>query len=295
LAFGLLAGIAMSEVLRRLAAARDALPKLLKHALRRNEIYVEFQPIVDMTTGCWVGAEALARWRRPNGEIVPPDVFVPLAEEYGLIRDLTKTVLESGLRQMAALLRSNKSFFIAFNVSAEDLREATAVPDLLALVERHQVQPCNVQLEITERQVMNGDSDISTVAALRSNGFKVGTDDFGIGCSNLGYLNAIPLDYVKIDRSFVINPSRGNAPFDIVDTIVRLAKARGIENVAEGVEVEGQQSHLVEMGVRLGQGWLFGKPMSASEFISKLANPAVEPATSLAAGRATSAARAAAL
>jgi sensor c-di-GMP phosphodiesterase-like protein len=268
---GLFLGAAGFILVGRAFDRRGSLESMLKSALRRNQIEVEYQPIVDMRTGQWVGAEALARWRLAGGDLISPDVFIPIAEEYGLINDLTATIITLGLGHLAPLLATREAFFLSINVSSHDLNDTGIVRSMENAVRRFGLVPKNVHVEITERKSVSLSSHVETITALRSKGFKVGTDDFGVGFSNLGYLNDVPLDYVKIDRSLIANAANDEQPFDLVETVVRLARARGIEIIAEGVETEAQRAKLVACGATLGQGWLFARSMTALEFVAAFA------------------------
>jgi sensor c-di-GMP phosphodiesterase-like protein len=264
-------GIAGVWLARRLLAQRASLHTMLRVALRRNEIYVEYQPIVDMRTGRWVGAEVLARWRMDNGELVSPDVFISLAEEHGIISEITALVVALGVGHIAPLLRTQPGMFLTINCSPSDL-EGDSLFDLLTdTVKRFDLSPSHLHVEITERNSVSSTEQVANIEKLRAHGFEVGTDDFGVGFSNLGYLNFIPLDYVKIDRSLLIDRLHDDKPFDIVETIVRLAHARSIRIIAEGVETETQRVRLTASGVDFGQGWLFARPMSALEFLGRYA------------------------
>jgi sensor c-di-GMP phosphodiesterase-like protein len=268
---GLFLGAAGFLLVSRVTERKTSIDALLKAALRSNQIHVEYQPIVDLKTGEWVGAEVLARWRLDDGQFVSPDVFIPIAEEYGLIGEVTSTVITLGLGHIAPLIATRPNFFLSINISASDLENIGLAQSLEEAVRRCALLPRNVHVEITERRSVSLSSHGETIAALRQRGFKVGTDDFGVGFSNLGYLNDVPLDYVKIDRSLLANAANGERPLDVVETVVRLARARGIEVIAEGVETEAQRARLVAVGVTLGQGWLFARSMTALEFAAGFA------------------------
>jgi sensor c-di-GMP phosphodiesterase-like protein len=274
LTLGIILAAAGVFIARQLMSQMNSMASLLRLGLRRNQIFMEFQPIVDMRTGRWVGAEALARWRLGSGEIVPPDVFIPLAEEHDLIGEITETAIILGLGQIADLLRTHPDLFVSINVSSIDLARGEVVHNLEAAAARHALAASNIHVEITERKSVDAHSQVATISQLREKGFHVGTDDFGVGFSNLGYLTHLPLDYIKIDRSLMISAFHGEAPFDIVETVVRLARARGIRIIAEGVETEAQRLRLIASGVTYGQGWLFGKSMSPLEFVAQFARSA---------------------
>ncbi len=271
LVVGLLAGIAAAVMAGKLWELRTSLQALLRSALRKNEIFVEYQPIVELRSGGWIGAEALARWRLRGGEMVPPEVFVALAEEHGLVQELTATVMTLALGHLAPLMTARPEFFITLNFSSNDLDNDRSISQLETMTARYGLDPGRVHIELTERSSVATDAHIAAISRLRSKGFEVGTDDFGVGFSNLEYLTRVPLDYLKIDRTLVASARDGSESRDIVETVVRLARSRGIRIIAEGVETEAQRLALLEAGVEYGQGWLFGRPMSALEFIAKFA------------------------
>lgn len=270
--FGLLLGLIAVVVVRRLLASRASLPTLLRAGLRRNEILTVYQPIVDMRTGRWVGAEVLARWKRPNGEWVSPEVFVPIAERHGLVPQLTQTVLARSYADLGLFTATHRDFFLSINISSADLRQPDFVSGLAAACASRDIAPQNLHLEITERAEVDAEAEVQTISALRAQGFQVGIDDFGIGYSNLAYLDLLHVDYLKIDRAFVAAISRGGQlGTQVVDHIIELASGRGLALIAEGVEREDQRSELLSRGVRYAQGWLFGKPMSRLDFIASYA------------------------
>jgi sensor c-di-GMP phosphodiesterase-like protein len=269
LPLGLALGLILLVIKQKLSASRASLPALLRAGIGRNEILAVYQPIVDMRTGRWVGAEVLARWKRPNGESVSPDVFVPIAERHGLIPRLTQKVIAECCVQMGQFARTHEGFFLSINISSADLHEPDFVAGLTAGFAAHGIAHGNIHFEITERSEVDAEIEVRTIAALREAGFQVGFDDFGIGYSNLAYLDLVRVDYLKIDRAFVAAMSRGGQiGTQVVDHIIDLGAKRGLTLVAEGIEQEEQRLELVTRGVTLGQGWLFSKPMSAAEFIA---------------------------
>jgi len=264
---GIAAGILALWLARRLAANRASLPALLKAGLKRDEILTVYQPIVDMRTGRWAGAEVLARWKRPGGEWVSPDVFVQIAERHGLVSQLTQRVLARSCAELGAFATTHKDFFVSINISSADLREPDFTATLAAICSGRGIAHERVHLEITERAEVDPGLEAATIATLRGMGFKVGIDDFGIGYSNLAYLDLLQVDYLKIDRAFVAGLPRAQIGTEIVDHIIELAAGRGLQLIAEGVEREEQRAELISRGVTLAQGWLFGRPMAALEFI----------------------------
>jgi len=261
-----LVGLLGLLLVRRFAASYSSLPMLLKAGLKRGEVLTVYQPIVELATGRWVGAEALARWRRPNNEWVSPEVFVPIAERHGLIQKLTKHVIQTCAAQLAPFVRAHANFFISINISSVDLRDPAFVSTLAETVAANGIARRAIHLELTERAEVESEVEAETIRTLRAMGFKVGIDDFGIGYSNLAYLDTLQVDYLKIDRAFVAGLSGGQLGAQIVDHIIDLAVSRGLELIAEGVELDVQRTQLLARDVRLGQGWLFGKPMDFADF-----------------------------
>jgi len=270
---GVVCGFLAFWLTQKLEEGRSSLPTLLRIGLKRNEILLVYQPIVDMRTGHWVGAEVLARWRRRSGEWVSPDVFIPIAEKHGLIVQLTRFVVEHALDQMGEFMRQHPEFFLSLNISSSDLSDAGFRPFLVARCTEARV-PCRaVHLEITERQEVDQTAEAGTIAELRRTGFKVGTDDFGVGYSNLAYLENYELDYLKIDRVFVANGFRAAGGAEMIDHIIDVGKARHLEIIAEGIERPEQLAHLLTRGVVLGQGWLFARELPAVEFLRQYRAP----------------------
>ncbi|HEV2514240.1 MAG TPA: EAL domain-containing protein [Devosia sp.] len=271
LAGGLLSGVGLLALFRRLAASRASLPSLLRIGLARGEVHTVYQPIVDMRTGSWVGAEVLARWQRPSGEWIGPDVFVPIAEKHGLMRQLTRHVMTSCANDLRAFVAMAPDFFVSVNITAIDLHDPDFVKLMVAECNARGVAPHRVHLEITERVEVDSTKVSDAIRLLREHGFEIGIDDFGIGYSNLAYLDKLDVDYLKIDKVFVAGLGNGAIGTATVDHIIELAAERGLTTIAEGVELECQRAELVVRGVLLGQGWLFGRPMSASKLLAAYA------------------------
>lgn len=244
----------------------NSMQSLFRAALRRNEIQVHYQPIVDLESGRWVGAEALARWRRRTGEWVPPTVFVPIAERHGLMRPLTLRVMELALAEVRPIVARDASFFVSLNLAASDLTSPLVHAHLVRLLGRSGLNPGNVHIELTEREVVDVESIAAAVDLYRSTGFEVGLDDFGVGYSNLGYLEATHVDYLKIDRVFVVGADVSASRKQTISHIIELALDRHIGVVAEGIETEQQRRFLHERGVTFGQGWLFASAKPILDF-----------------------------
>lgn len=236
-------------------------------ALHRGEFELHFQPKVNLATGALRGAEALTRWRHPERGMVSPLQFIPAIEGTDSARTLLRFVLNTSMRQAAAWVQRWPGFTISVNASPTNLADAD-LGELIADVSRIWSFPVDrLVLEITETALMM-DPDASTrrLHQLRSGGVKVSIDDFGTGYSSLAYLKNLPADELKIDKSFVQNIDQGEKDRRLVESIVQLGHAMGLEVVAEGIETEQMREALVAMGCDIGQGYLFGRPVDAATF-----------------------------
>lgn len=256
-----------AEHLRTLAALRSA--------LERNELDVYYQPKVELATGTIMGAEALIRWRRPDGSFIPPSEFIPLAEQSGLISDITMWVIETAARQARAWLDTGVVLEIGVNVSAADFEDARIAAMLRGLLPRLGLGAHAIDLEITETSLMaDPDSAAETCEEMRTLGYSIAIDDFGAGYSPLIYLHRLPISMIKIDQSFTRDLMTNQRSRDIVANTVSLTQRFGIGSVAEGVETLEVASALQEMGCTIGQGYYFARPLPADEFAAWLtSNP----------------------
>jgi sensor c-di-GMP phosphodiesterase-like protein len=227
--------------------------------LQLGEFVVHYQPMVALANGKVCCAEALLRWQRQNGSKISPDLFIGYAEENGQINLLTQFVLETVITDLAKL--SNLGISVSVNLAGADLASPLFVENLAALCSKYQIAPSRIELEITERSFVLGQSAINTISRLREAGHLILIDDFGTGYSSLSYLHHLPVDLLKIDKSFVQALGSGAATHHVASHIVQMAKDLGLEVVAEGIETSDQAEILKEMGVEWGQGWLYAKAM----------------------------------
>lgn len=263
----LLGAAAMAGTLA-LSRRRYSLKGELSHAIRRNELYVVYQPIIELETGICVGAEALVRWRRADGSEVRPDLFIPLAEASGLIGAITDEVIERVIVDMRDLLVGDRSAHIAINLAPEDMISGRALKVIAAKLAGTGIANQQIWLEATERGFMDIEKARAVISAARHSGHAVAIDDFGVGYSNLQYLQQLPLDALKIDKSFIDAIGTDSATSPVTGHIIDMAKTLGLFVVAEGVETEDQLAYLHSRHVEFGQGWLFAKALPREEFIA---------------------------
>ncbi|CUX44906.1 EAL domain-containing protein [Agrobacterium tumefaciens] len=239
----------------------------LEIAVRNREFIVHYQPIIELKTNICVGAEALVRWRRPDGTLVRPDRFIPLAEETGLIEPITDQVVEAIIADLGPMLVRDRSSHIAINLCAEDVKSGRILDFIDLRLARAGIRKEQIWLEATERGFIDIDAARITLDRARKAGHSVAIDDFGTGYSSLQYLQGLPLDALKIDKSFVDTIGRNTATSTVTLHIIEMARELGLFSVAEGIEKEEQAAYLREHGVDFGQGWLFSRPLPAEEFI----------------------------
>ena len=255
----------------------------LRSGIERGQLRVHYQPIVTLESTEIVGFEALVRWQHPTRGLVPPLAFIPLAEETGLIVPLGKWVLETACRQAAKWHRTQpdadgRPLFVSVNLSARQFAQADLVEDVAAVLLESGLDASALELEITESVLMDqSETGIRTLRRLRALGVRLVLDDFGTGYSSLSYLKHLPLDTIKIDRSFVAGIEE-KADQSIVEAVVALAHGLGIGVVAEGIETERQAGRLLELGCDLGQGYLFSRPVPAAKTAGLLRAPTIRAA-----------------
>lgn len=241
----------------------------LHHALDRGELRVFYQPIVGLDDGRVRAFEALVRWIHPERGLVSPAEFIPLAEETGLIVPMGEWVLEQAAHQLTewhTRFPADPPLTMGINLSLRQFARPGLLEHVQAVLERSGVDAAALKLEVTESIVMaDADEAIASLHALKALGVQLQVDDFGTGYSALSYLHRIPLDVLKIDRSFIVAMAGGEKHLAIVRAIIALAAALGLETTAEGVDDSAQAEHLRRMGCTYGQGYLWGRPMEAAD------------------------------
>jgi diguanylate cyclase (GGDEF)-like protein/PAS domain S-box-containing protein len=255
----------------------------LAEAVEKLSFSVEYQPIVDMRTGVAVGFEALARWHHPARGPVPPEQFIGLAEETGLIEPIGDWVLRQAVGA-AARWHTDRGErgtpYVSINVSARQLRTTGFVATVRAALAAADVPPDRVMLEITESLLLRDEEPVwSELSELRAHGLRVAIDDFGTGFSSLSYLQQMPADVLKIDRSFTETVASSRRQRLLVEGIIRLAGTLGLDIIAEGVETEAVRTILLDMGCSFGQGYLFSRPLRDPDALRWLkGDPPPQPA-----------------
>ncbi len=260
--------------LNKRAHARLSMENQIRHALENNEFTIHYQPMVDLRTGKIVAAEALLRWTNAELGSVGPDVFIPLAEEIGLIGSIGEWVLQTASRQFGAWERENISLpRISINVSSRQFRDCGLMGAVLEAVGEIGAKPENLELEITENLLMADTVEIAeTLSTLQDMGVRLSIDDFGTGYSSLSYLRRFPIDILKIDKSFVQDATVDDGDAKLIEAIINMARSLNLEVVAEGVETDEQMEFLRARGCDFAQGYYFSKPVPADEFARLFAN-----------------------
>ncbi|MCH5670810.1 putative bifunctional diguanylate cyclase/phosphodiesterase [Streptomyces gilvus] len=255
--------------LRTRMTERQGLRVRLDDALAQDEFALSYQPVVDIVSGHVVGFEALARWTHQQYGVVPPEQFIPLAEETGHITSLGAWVLHSAAADIARLQRRiepSSPPYVSVNVSGRQWRDDGFLDEVARALDTPGLVPGSLRLELTESVLMQRDDQIDgVIRGLRNLGVRIAVDDFGTGFSSLRYLHDFPLDILKIDKSFIDDIPHDPRQVKLVEGIVRMAATLELEVVAEGIEAAAQRDLLSAMGCRYGQGFLFAEPMTVEE------------------------------
>jgi EAL domain-containing protein (putative c-di-GMP-specific phosphodiesterase class I) len=247
---------------------RSALESDLRLAIARGQFQLHFQPQIDRS-GRIVGAEALLRWAHPQRGMVAPGDFIPLAEETGLILPIGRWVIEAAAERIHAWSASpsTRTLHLAINVSAHQFRQPEFADEVVQILANARADPGRLKIELTESVVINDIGDtLKKMLALRALGVGFALDDFGTGNSSLSYLSRLPLDQLKIDRSFVLNLPGDRSDAIIAQTIITMAGSLGLDVIAEGVETNEQHAFLDRHGCDAYQGYLFSRPLPLDEF-----------------------------
>jgi len=268
----LIGGIVGGLLTYRLLARRDSVERELRRAMAQGEFEPFYQPVFLADDGSCRGVEVLIRWRHPDKGLIRPDLFIPLAEEAGLIVPITRQLMRRicvDLQQLAL----PDGFKVGVNLAPAHLHEATLVDDCRLFQQTFGARDIRLVLELTERGMVDNDPEVqTTMTALRTHGVQLAIDDFGTGHSSLAYLHKLNVDYLKIDQGFVRTIGSDSLGVTVLETIIELAHRLHLQMVAEGVETEEQRRYLQQNGVQFLQGFLFAKPMPFGEFKCYLAS-----------------------
>jgi sensor c-di-GMP phosphodiesterase-like protein len=248
----------------------------LERALRHKEFVPYYQPIVDITNGRLRGAEVLMRWKKPDGTVVPPAAFIPLAESSGLILAMTRSMMRHVIADMGQAYALRPKLKLGFNMTAEHFSNETIVRDLRTIFERSPIRYSQIFLEVTERQPLeNLNRTRRVIATLQDLGVRIAIDDVGAGHGGLSYILKLGADIIKIDKMFVDALGSDNHSSTIIETLVDLAESMRMDIIAEGVETFEQVIALRERGIRTAQGFVFAPPLPGSSFLKLV--EAVDP------------------
>ena len=249
---------------------RLSLSTRLRKAVEHENWELHYQPIVDLGDGTMVGVEALIRWNDPGGGLVPPGEFIPLAEEMGLIEAIGDWVVEELARQDAAWRAEGLDVEMSFNLSPRQLWRPDIATRILSRLAANNVDPTKTIVEVTESTAMTDpDRTLRILWDLHSRGLRLAIDDFGTGYSSLSRLKHMPVDILKIDRSFVRDVHADEQAGNMVKAIIQLADGLGMTPLAEGIETEREWQFLLESGCRLGQGFFFCRPIPAADILAR--------------------------
>jgi diguanylate cyclase (GGDEF)-like protein len=255
------------------AAERLELETGLRTALENGDIYVRYQPLIDLETNALMGAEALARWRHPTRGNIPPSEFIPLAEANGMIIPIGYWILVEACRQAAEWVEKFDAphFVMSVNLSGKQLQRDDVVDRVQAALKEANLPPSQLKLEITESVLMaDREAVIDKMTRLKALGVQLALDDFGTGYSSLSTLQSFPIDTLKIDRSFISRLGEEEGAHAIVEAILALAKTMRMNVTGEGVETDSQREIIRGLGCNTGQGYLYDRPLSIGEFEERL-------------------------
>ncbi len=249
----------------------------LRHALQRGELVLHYQPIISLSSQELVGVEALMRWRHPQRGLLLPSEFIPIAEDTGLIVPIGEWVLAEACRQLKvwqqklASIPPRETLKISINIASQQFKQPQFIQKLDRVLLATGLNGSCLRLEITESVLVESGGTIQNILAqIKKRKIKLSIDDFGTGYSSLSYLKRFPIDNLKIDRSFIEGLNYDEESFEIVRTIITLAKTLGMETISEGIETAEQLTELKNLGCQFGQGYLFAKPLDVQEIESRL-------------------------
>ncbi|MFC3150278.1 EAL domain-containing protein [Litoribrevibacter euphylliae] len=256
-------GIFIAFVMTRMRPKNQSLRDRVNQGIKNNEFVNYYQPIIDASNGRVSGVEILLRWHHPEEGILPPNIFIPEAERTGLIIPMTEAIVNNAIHEISDLAQSRLGFKVNINICGQHLRDQQFVERIIASTRFFPL----LMLELTENELIDSSCEgvIASINMLRSQNISLAIDDFGTGYSGLRYLEELPIDVIKIDRSFVAACGTDSPSAVVLDYMARLAKDLNMSTVAEGVETEAQVTYLMDRGITLHQGWHYAKAMPVDE------------------------------
>ena len=250
------------SITEEIALARMTLDGILNEDIERNDLFLVYQPVMDFRTGEISYIETLVRWRQPDGKILMPGSFIQAAEKSGLIRQLSEWVIDTACRELAGMQQNTPGLRAGINLSMHNLHDFNLMDKIQASLDKYQLSPASLLLEITETGVMlDPEQVIDTLGQLATKGFQLSIDDFGTGHSSLVYLKRLPVHTLKVDKSFVADMDTDEENASIVRATIDLAHSLGLTVTAEGVETSAVLNMLKGMGCDYYQGYYISKPM----------------------------------
>lgn len=242
------------------------LKQLLVSAIKSKDIYMAYQPLVDLNNGNYqvIGFEALVRWQLKNGDHIRPDIFIPLAEESGLTKKLTACIIELIFKDLHPILLKNPALYVGINITPTDLHDMHLVDQLHDNIKKYHLSPSQVVVELTERVITSPQAQDS-IKALQRAGIRISIDDFGTGASNVKYLAELDPDVIKIDRSFVVWSDGEGPTSQLLGKLIEMCKEFEVKIVVEGIETIEQANRCEKLGADVGQGYYWYKPVKVSE------------------------------
>jgi sensor c-di-GMP phosphodiesterase-like protein len=244
----------------------------LREAARLKQIIAHYQPMLNLETGKCVGVEVLMRWQHPKRGLVPPLAFIPEAERTGVITELTECMMVRALEELVPVFKDFPHFHAAINIPVQTLTNPSFPAHVDRLI-KGRFSYDNISFELTESTSLT-DSALGQLRVMKDLGIRLAVDDFGTGYSNLRVLSLFPFDFLKVDKAFVDGITNESKSSGLVDQIVSIGRACGMEMIAEGIEHPGQVEYLRNLGVEFGQGFFFAKPMPIHELVEWLSRNA---------------------
>jgi sensor c-di-GMP phosphodiesterase-like protein len=252
---------------------RPGLDDELRRSLTSDELQVYYQPVVDMDTNRWVGVEALLRWQHPKHGTISPSVFIPFAEQTGLMGELTRFVVSQAQKDLEELLRQRRDFYVAINISPRSLTDDTLNQIARSIPSGAALQPRRILFEMTERELITGPTGelVAEMKRLSDLGFRFALDDFGTGYSSFNYLLQFKFQILKLAKELLPGPDKNDSVGIVLDSLIQLGNKLNLALVAEGIENADQLSELQSRGVVYGQGWHFSPAVAIEELRARLA------------------------